>query len=134
MATRPTIGQWLRYAYGAGLPEQLSDWVLNDTTSRGWAWRHLTRSLVQIAPVIVLVVVFVPGPPWIRLVAVIAGGAMALLFSLAYMVESNDWRLTKAGYPPGLGEKIRQDRATQAQSRASAERRERAARRSARRA
>jgi hypothetical protein len=134
MATRPTMAQWVRYAFGGGLPAELNEWVLRDTTGPARVWRHLARSLVQIAPVVALVVVFVPGPEWIRLVAVIAGSAMALLFSLAYMVESNDWRLAKAGFAFGLGERIRQERVTRLQAKASAARRVRAAKRSARRA
>jgi hypothetical protein len=130
---KPTPLQWLRYAFGAGLPSGLREWVLHDTTGPTWIWRHFARSLVQIAPIIALVVVFVPGAAWIRIVAVVAGGLMALLFSLAYMVESNDWRLAKAGYPAGLGERIRQERATRKQSSDAAARRERAYQRAARR-
>jgi hypothetical protein len=131
---RPTIWQWLRYSFGAGLPAELDEWVLRDTTGPTWVWRHLARSIVQIAPIVIPIVLFLPGPEWIRLVAVIAGAAMALLFSLAYMVESNDRRLGKAGYPSGLGERTRQQRATRAQSESAAKRRARVAARSARRA
>ncbi len=131
---RPTVGQWLRYSFGAGLPEHLDEWVLRDTTGPTWVWRHLARSIVQITPIVVPIVLFLPGAEWIRLVAVIAGSAMALLFSLAYMVESNDRRLAKAGYPAGLGERLRQDRATRAQSESAAKRRARVAARAARRA
>ena len=133
-ATRPTPWQWLRYAFGAGLPRELDEWVLHDTTGSTWVWRHLARSVVQIAPVLILVILFVPGPEWIRLVGSVAGSLMAFVFSLAYMVESNDRRLGKAGYPNGLGERTRQLRATQSQSASAAARREKAAQRSARRA
>jgi hypothetical protein len=131
--SRPTAWQWLRYAFGAGLPSGLEDWVLHDTTGSTWVWRHLSRSVVQIAPVLVLVVVFVPGPEWIRLVGAAAGSLMAFVFSLAYMVESNDRRLAKAGFPNGLGEGTRQLRATQGQADSARARRDRAAQRRARR-
>lgn len=132
--TRPSVGQWLRYAFGAGLPSELDEWVLRDTTGSTWVWRHLARSLVQIAPVLALVIVLLPGAEWIRLVGVIAGSAMAFVFSLAYIVESNDRRLAKAGYPQGLGERLRQDRATKAQADGARRRRERAAARRSRHA
>jgi len=131
---RPTAWQWVRYAFGAGLPSELDDWVLHDTTGSTWVWRHLSRSVVQIAPILVLVIVFVPGPEWIRLVGAVAGSLMALVFSLAYMVESNDRRLAKAGFPNGLGERTRQLRATEGQAASAAARRVRSAERSGRRA
>jgi hypothetical protein len=133
-AGRPTLGQWLRYALGAGLPRELDAWVLRDTTGPTWVWRHLSRSLVQIAPVVIPVVLFVPGPEWIRLVGVVAGAFMALVFSLAYIVESNDRRLSKAGYPNGWGERTRQERATRSQADSARARRLRAAARAERRA
>ncbi len=130
-AARPSTRQWLKYAYGAGLPDDLDDWVRRDTTCASWVWRHLARAVVQIAPIVVLVVIFLPGPEWIRLVAVVAGTAMALLFSIAYIVESNDRRLAKAGFAQGFGERTRQQRARETQAVASAQRRARAERRRA---
>jgi len=37
--TRPNPWQWLRYAYGARLPDRYHDWVLRDATDDGWLWR-----------------------------------------------------------------------------------------------
>jgi hypothetical protein len=130
-AVRPTAWQWVKYAYGAGLPDVFDDWVLRDTTGASWVWRHLARALVQIAPIVIVVILFLPGPEWIRLVAVVAGTAMALLFSIAYIVESNDRRLAKAGFAQGVGERTRQRRARETQAVASAQRRARAERRRA---
>jgi hypothetical protein len=119
---RPGPVRWLCYSYGAGLPARFDEWVLRDTTSRTWVLRHLTHAMVQLAPVLVAALIFVPGPAWIRIVGAIAATAMALLFSLAYMVETSDRRLTKAGYPSGLGEQVRRERSASTRTQAVAAR------------
>ena len=63
---RPDPVRWLWYAYGGGLPERFSPWVLHDTTCRTWAARHVLRIVVQIAPFVAAIIVFVPGPLWLR--------------------------------------------------------------------
>jgi hypothetical protein len=128
---RPGSLRWLGYAFGAGLPNEFDEWVLRDTTSRTWVLRHLARALVQLAPVLVAVLVFVPGPFWIRGVGALGATAMAVLFCLAYMVETTDRRLTKAGYPSGIAEDIRRERSATARTEATARRRTKAAARRA---
>lgn len=130
-AKRPGPGQWLRYAVGGGLPEDLREWVLQDTTGRTWALRHIARSLIYIAPLVVVILIFLPGPFWIRGLAVIGGAVMTLIYSAAYLVESTERRLLKAGYPPGMGESIRRKRSEAARDAASAKRRARLAERQA---
>jgi Family of unknown function (DUF5313) len=128
---RPTAPQWLGYAFGKGLPAANRDWVLHDTTCGTWYLRHLARAFVQLAIPIVAVCVLLPGPAWIRVVTVVASTALGLIFSLAFMVETTEHRLAKAGYPVGLGERTRQQHAVQAQHESSARRRERIAARTA---
>lgn len=106
-AKRPGPLRWLAYAYGAGLPERYDEWVLRDTTSRTWWLRHLARAIIQIAPIIVGVMLLLPGPLWIRLAIVFGGGLLSLIFSFAYVVETTEHRLVKAGYASGTGERIR---------------------------
>ena len=130
---RPGPIRWLRYAFGAALPSAFDEWVYRDTTSRTWVWRHLVRALVQLAPIVVVVLVFVPGPFWIRGVGAIAATAMALLFCFAYMVETTDRRLTKAGYPSGSAEVVRRERSLQARYRGTELRRAKLAQRRLRR-
>jgi hypothetical protein len=130
---RPGLVRWLRYAFGSSLPERYDEWVLADTTSRTWVLRQVGRALVQLAPVIAAVLIFVPGPFWIRAVGATGATAMALLFSLAYMVETTDRRLTKAGYPSGLAEQLRHDRSDAARTDATARRRAKMAQRRAHR-
>ena len=111
---RPNPLQWVWYALGGGLPRDLSPWVLDDVTRRSWVVRHLVRALVQLAPVVVLCLV-VPPVPWsFRLSAAVGGVLMGLLFSLAYMTETIEHRVTKAGHPPGTAARLRAERAERA--------------------
>jgi hypothetical protein len=125
--------RWLAYAYGAGLPDKYHEWVLEDTTGRTWAWRHLVRIIVQILPVVLLILFLIPGPIWIRLGMVLGGGLMALIFGFAYVVETSEHRLMKAGYQVGTGENLRRKRAELDRTEAVARRREKIAARAARR-
>jgi Family of unknown function (DUF5313) len=108
--TRPTPLQWIWYALGGGLPRALSPWVLADTTRRTWVWRHLSRALVQLSPLLVVCVLLVPVPLAYRLSAAGGGVVLGLLFSLAYMFETTEHRVTKAGYPSGTAERVRTER------------------------
>jgi Family of unknown function (DUF5313) len=131
---RPGPLRWLRYAFGGSLPAEYDQWVLYDTTGRTWVLRHLARALVQLTPFVVVVLTFVPGPFWIRTVAAVAATAMAVLFCFAYMVETTDRRLTKAGFAPGLGEALRRERSLAARYAGTAQRRAKIADRQGRRA
>ncbi|WP_040337428.1 DUF5313 family protein [Candidatus Blastococcus massiliensis] len=108
---RPNPAQWVWYALGGGLPRHLSPWVLSDTTGRTWVWRHLARALVQLLPVLVLVVVVVPVPLPYRVSAAVGGLLLGLFFSTAYMTETTEHRVVKAGYPPGTAGRVRAERA-----------------------
>jgi hypothetical protein len=109
-ARRPNPLQWLWYAYGGGLPRALSPWVLDDVTRRTWVLRHLTRALVQLAPLVVVCLLLVPVPMVFRLSAVGGGVFMGLFFSAAYMTETTEHRVVKAGYPAGTSARVRTER------------------------
>ena len=126
---RPTVWQWLRYSVGGRLPEDLAEWVLHDTTCHTWALRQVARSLLAVSPLVVVLLVFVPGPLWIRALSALGGVLMSLLYSLGYLVETAEHRLVKAGYPAGTGAAVRQGRAVDERSTATARRRERMFRR-----
>jgi Family of unknown function (DUF5313) len=108
---RPNPLQWTWYALGGGLPRELSPWVLEDTTRRTWVWRHLSRALVQLAPLLVVCVLVVPVPLVYRLSAAGGGVLLGLMFSLAYMTETTEHRVVKAGYPSGTAGRVRAERA-----------------------
>jgi hypothetical protein len=122
---RPTVWQWLRYSVGARLPEDLAEWVLYDTTCRSWALRQVARTVLVISPLIVVLLVFIPGPFWIRALSALGGLLMSLLYSLGYLVETTEHRLVKAGYPAGTGAAVRQRQTADHRSTATTRRRER---------
>ena len=108
---RPNPWQWLRYAYGGGLPRELAPWVLADTTGRTWILRHLVRALVQLLPIAVLCLLVPPVPLAYRVSAAVGGILLGLIFSVAFMTETIEHRARKAGYPPGTAARLRAERA-----------------------
>ena len=129
---RPGPLRWLWYALGGGLPERHSAWVLHDTTTSTWGLRHVLRAAVQMAVPIVLVLLFVPGPFWIRGMAALGGLLLGLIFSIAYMTETTENRVKKAGYRPGTAQAVRDRMAVGRNAAASNKRRAAAAKRAAR--
>jgi hypothetical protein len=129
---RPGVLTWVWYALGGRIPARFSPWVLHDTTTRTWAVRHLIRSGVQLAIPIGLVLLLVPGDFWIRGMAALGGILLGLFFSLAYMPETTENRVKRAGYPAGTAQATR-DRLAQAREvDASRRRRDASARRATR--
>jgi hypothetical protein len=104
---RPGPLRWIAYAMGTGLPERHRTWVLYDTTTRTWVWRHVVRTFVQLAVPIALVLLLVPGAFWIRAMAALGGLILGMAFSLAYMTEAVENRVKKAGYAPGSAQAVR---------------------------
>jgi hypothetical protein len=107
---RPTAAQWLWYAVGGGLPRELSPWVLADTTGHTWVLRHLLRAVVQLLPVLVLCLLAVPMPLGYRVSAAAGGLLLGLFFAMAFMTETTEHRVRKAGYPPGTAGRVRSER------------------------
>jgi hypothetical protein len=111
---RPTPLQWVWYALGGRLPAELSPWVLADTTGRTWIVRHLVRAVVQMLPLVAICLLAVPVPLDYRIAAAAGGLVLGLLFSTAFMTETIEHRMRKAGYPPGTAARIRAERAERA--------------------
>ena len=129
---RPDPIRWLWYALGGGLPARFGPWVLHDTTTRTWALRHVLRSMVQLSVPIALVLLLVPGEFWIRGMAALGGILLGLFFSLAYMPETTESRVKRAGYPAGTATATRDRLGQERQAAESVRRREAAVRRGAR--
>jgi hypothetical protein len=129
---RPAPHRWLWYAFGGRLPARNHSWVLFDTTTSTWGLRHVARSLVQMSVPIVLIMVLLPADWGLR--AAVAGGGLflGLIYSLAYMPETTEHRVVKAGYPAGLATAIRDRAGTDRQDRESERKRTAAAKRAAR--
>ena len=129
---RPAPHRWLWYALGGALPVRNRGWVLHDTTTGTWWLRHLLRSLVQMAVPIALVLALLPAPWGLRAAAAGGGVFLALIFSLAYMAETTENRVVKAGYPAGTAQAARDRTALVRQQKESDRKRAAAARRGAR--
>jgi signal transduction histidine kinase len=129
---RPAPHRWLWYALGGGLPARHRGWVLHDTTTGTWWLRHVVRTLVQLAVPIGLVIAFLPASLPLRLAAAGGGVFLALAFSLAYMSETAEHRVVKAGYPSGTAQAVREQAGLARQQRESDRKRAAAARRAER--
>jgi hypothetical protein len=129
---RPNPLRWVLYAFGAALPRRHSSWVLFDVTTRTWVLRHAARTLVQLAVPVVLIVAFVPGPLGLRLGMALIGVILGMAFSLAYMTETVENRVSKAGHPIGSAQAGRDRVSADREVVASRHRRDAAAKRAAR--
>ncbi|MBJ7289336.1 DUF5313 family protein [Williamsia sp.] len=101
MNKRPNIAQWIAYAFGRRLPDDLREWVRNDLTGRHAFGRHLIRGMVPFVPIFV-VFMLIPGPWWLRAEMVALGLSLALIYSAAYMGQNRRHRLEKHGLDPDL--------------------------------
>jgi hypothetical protein len=129
---RPALHRWLWYAFGGSLPARNRGWVLHDTTVRTWWLRHIARMLVQLAVPVVLLMVFLPASWELRAACAGGGFALALFYSMAYMPESTETRVVKAGFPAGTATAHRERAALLREQRESERRRAAAAKRAAR--
>ncbi|MBB4684344.1 DUF5313 domain-containing protein [Amycolatopsis jiangsuensis] len=119
MTERPGVLRWFWYAVGGRLPERYHDWLLHDTTSKHWKARHVLRSSVGIVP-LCLVWLLLPAPIQLRLAIVLMAALVAYFYSCAYMEESIDHRLSRHGFPPRTGKRIRREKADEADAEARA--------------
>ena len=118
---RPDPIRWLWYALGGGLGPRYREWVLHDGTCRTWRLRHFARVVAQISLVTPVILLLVPGALWVGLLSVLLAWLVALRFAMLVMDGSVEHRVTKAGYPPGEAQRVR-DTYTAAARAATAER------------
>jgi hypothetical protein len=129
---RPALHHWLWYALGGAVPARNRGWVLHDTTTGTWWLRHIGRSFVQMSIPIALVLTLLPAPIGLRLAAAGGGIFLAMIYSLAYMDETTENRVVKAGYPAGTAQARRDRGSLVRQQRETDRKRVAAARRAAR--
>ena len=110
---RPGPLYWFWYAAGGRLPDRYRAWVLHDLTCRTWPLRHLARLVAQLAPVVIVLVLLLPGPLWIRIMGAVGGSLVGLLYSFVFLYEATEGRATKAGYPHGTLQEVRNERHTE---------------------
>jgi Family of unknown function (DUF5313) len=96
---RPGVLSWLRYAFGARLPDRYDAWVLADLTGPDWRLRVAGRILLfAFVPIIVLLLL--PGPLEIRIYAALFVVVGPLFVGFAYGDEIRDYRLRQHGLLP----------------------------------
>jgi hypothetical protein len=122
---RPNPLQWLRYTYVGTVPAKNSAWVLYDGTCRTWFVRHVARYLTLVAPIVILVMIFLPASLSLRTMSCLAAVLSMAVFYLAYTVDSIESRVDKAGYPFGTAARIREERSLDRQRAIAARNRER---------
>jgi hypothetical protein len=116
---RPGPVRWLLYAFGRGLPPEHRDWVLHDLTTRTWPLRQMVRSVIQVLPFGVVLALLLPGELWVRVLAVVGGALVGLIYAAAYVYETTEHRARKAGFAPGALTAVRE--AAHAEERAAAQ-------------
>jgi len=109
--TRPGPLWWVWYACGGRLPARHRDWVLYDATCRTWVVRHLVRTALPLALVSVPIVLFVPGPLWVRLCGLLLGWLVSAQFAIFLLHDAVDHRVRRAGYPAGYAQAVRDEAA-----------------------
>ena len=110
---RPGSLRWFWYAVGGRLPVCYRPWVLHDLTCRTWPLRHLARLLAQLAPITIVLVLLLPGPLWIRVMAAVGGSLVGLFYAFVFLYEATEGRAAKAGYPHGTLHEVRNERHTE---------------------
>jgi Family of unknown function (DUF5313) len=108
---RPNAVQWVRYAFGGRLADRYRDWVLYDTTCRGWLVRYVLRVVVETLPWLIagflLLTLLTPLPVGLVLSALAVGLVTTLYFTVTSADELTEVRLVKHGFPAGTGKRTR---------------------------
>ncbi|SRR6266511_465796 len=108
---RPGPVRWIRYVYGARLPDRYREWVLHDATARTWLLRFAVRvcfeALPWLAGAFVLLVTLTPAPVAMVLPALVLSLFLSLFFTMTSADELAEVRLTKHGFPRGTGKRVR---------------------------
>jgi hypothetical protein len=129
---RPAPHRWLWYALGGRLPARHRSWVLFDTTTDTWWARHVARSLVQMMIPIALVMTLIPAGWGLRVACAGGGIFLGMIYSLAYMNETVEHRVVKAGYPAGTAQAHRDRHSSRKGQKETERKRAAAAKRAAR--
>ena len=95
----PSVGRWLRYAFGGRLPQENVEWVRHDLLDAGWQVRLLLRVLVQLAPV-TCAFAFAPGLDPLAKGLLVAIAPVSALMTIGMAAEQvRDRRLRQHGLP-----------------------------------
>ncbi len=112
---RPGPHRWLWYALTGRLDPRFREWAFHDLTARTWPLRHLARLLVWAVPVVLLLLLVLPGPMSVRVTAAVTGMVVGVLYSFVFLHDSTERRAIKLGYEPGAAEEARKQRVAEAE-------------------
>ncbi|MGW4487759.1 DUF5313 family protein [Amycolatopsis sp. NPDC004368] len=111
VSPRPGPIRWLRYVYGARLPDRYRPWVLHDATAPTWVLRFAFRVVVEALPWLVagflLLVFLTPLPAGLVALGLLMALVLGLFLTLGSADELAEVRLARHGYPPGTGKAVR---------------------------
>ncbi|WP_374474153.1 DUF5313 domain-containing protein [Williamsia sp. DF01-3] len=100
-ADRPAFFQYVKYCYGAKLPDSMSEWVANDQAGPGATRRMITRWAI---PCILLLapMFFVDASIYVRLNMTVPIFLPYVMFSIALNRVYRRHRLAQHGLDPDL--------------------------------
>ena len=100
-SSRPAWWRYLAYWYGGRLPVSVRDWVINDLVGPGAAARMVARWSIPCI-ILVLPMLFVPGPWGVRITMTMPILLSYLFFSIALNRVYRRYRLVQHGLDPEL--------------------------------
>ncbi|RSD09186.1 DUF5313 family protein [Amycolatopsis eburnea] len=108
---RPGPLRWIQYVYGRRLPDTYRGWVLHDATARTWLLRFAARICAEALPwliaAFVVLVTLTPVPLPLVFTMLALSLFLSLFFTMTMADELAEVRLTKHGFPPGTGKRVR---------------------------
>ncbi|QUR65735.1 DUF5313 family protein [Mycobacterium spongiae] len=102
---RPDPIRWFHYAYGGTLPGRYHPWVLHDLTASSRWVRQVSRTTAVLAPFVVVGLLLM-GTNWIVWTAALGGFLLGVIYSLSYIDQYAEYRLTKHGFPSGTFKRV----------------------------
>ena len=108
-ATKPGGWQYVRYAYGARLPDSMKEWVLNDLAGPGAAFRMVARWAVPCI-IILIPLLFFPADWLVRANMTIPILIPYIFFSIALNKVYRRHRLAQHDLDPELVSKRQREK------------------------
>lgn len=106
---RPHGWQFVRYVYGARLPDSMREWVTNDLAGPGAATRMVVRWSIPCV-IILIPLLFTPTEWLIRANMTVPILIPYIFFSIALNRVYRRYRLTQHGLDPDLVNKIEREK------------------------
>jgi hypothetical protein len=105
----PSARQYVKYAYGGRLPHSMIEWVSHDLAGPRASVRMVVRWAIPCV-LLVLPMLFVPGPLGVRITMTMPILLSYLFFSIALNRVYRRYRLVQHGLDPELINKLERER------------------------